>query len=508
VPRFDATTVLLRPAGPPGQTTDLWDGVLRASRPRRSQLTENLARRWSSWAVPAVATGLIAATGLNRPGLWTDELATWGMATTPWSEFWPVLRYVDAVLAPYYVFMHVWVSVFGDSDLALRLPSLLAMVASAALIGGLGARLAGPTAGTLAGLVFAVLPSTSRYAAEVRPYGLTVLVGCVATWLLVRAWDRPTFVRWAGYGLAVAVLGSLHIVAVLLVAAHAWLVGAWKRRLWWRFALAAGVGVAVVTPLLLYGSRQRHQVAYISPVGFYSAIPYAQVVFGGVALALLVVLLGLFGLPLRFPSAVFTAWAVVPPLALIVVSTVLPMFLPRYLVYTTPGWCLLAGVALARLRLQWSVPLLLVIAGLGVPSHLVMRTEGGHEHQATRQIADVLTANERPGDAVVYADDEPVGSWTARDAVSHYMPAQFRPRDILAATPPRHAGLLLATECTVVEQCLADTGRVWVIRIDTLDDPLAGIGVNKETVLRNQYQVETVWHPTGLTVALLQRKDS
>jgi mannosyltransferase len=260
--------------------------------------------------------------------------------------------------------------------------------------------------------------------------------------------------------------------------------------------------------MLLYGSRQRHQVAYISPVGFYSAIPYAQVVFGGVALALLVVLLGLFGLPLRFPSAVFTAWAVVPPLALIVVSTVLPMFLPRYLVYTTPGWCLLAGVALARLRLQWSVPLLLVIAGLGVPSHLVMRTEGGHEHQATRQIADVLTANERPGDAVVYADDEPVGSWTARDAVSHYVPAQFRPRDILAATPPRHAGLLLATECTVVEQCLADTGRVWVIRIDTLDDPLAGIGVNKETVLRNQYQVETVWHPTGLTVALLQRKDS
>jgi mannosyltransferase len=508
VARFDATTVLLRPVDPSGHTTDLWDGELRAPRPPKPQLTGNLLRRWSPWTVPALATGLVVATGLNRPGLWTDELATWGMATTPWSEFWPVLRYVDAVLAPYYVLMHLWVSAFGDSDLALRLPSLLAMVASAALIGGLGARLAGPTAGTLAGLAFAVLPSTSRYGAEVRPYALTVLVGCVATWLLVLAWERPTFVRWAGYGLAVAVLGSLHIVAVLLVAAHAWLVGAWKRRLWWRFALAAGVGVAVITPLLVYGSRQRHQVAYIAPVGVGSAVPYAQVVFGGVAIALLVALLGLFGLPLRFPSAVFTAWAVVPPLALIVVSAVLPMFLPRYLVYTTPGWCVLAGVALARLHPQWSLMLMLVVAGLGLPAQLAMRTAGGHEQQATRQIAEVLAAHEQAGDAVVYADDEPVGSWTARDAVAHYLLSQGRPRDILAATPPRHAGLLLATECTVIERCLGDTGRVWVVRIDALDDPLAGIGINKETVLRDRYRVESVWHPTGLTVALLQRKDS
>jgi mannosyltransferase len=49
---------------------------------------------------------------------------------------------------------------------------------------------------------------------------------------------------------------------------------------------------------------------------------------------------------------------------------------------------------------------------------------------------------------------------------------------------------------------------VWVVRIGALDDPLAGIGVNKETVLRDHYQVEALWHPTGLTVALLQRKDS
>ena len=508
VARSDATTHLLRPESPTGHTTDLWDDVLRASRRDQPDSTRSLVRRWSHWVVPVALTALVGATGLSRAGLWTDELATWGMATTPWSEFWPVLRYVDAVLAPYYVFMHVWVSAFGDSDVALRLPSLLAMVASAGLIGVLGARVAGRTQGMLAGLVFALLPSTSRYAAEARPYALTVVAACVATWLLLRAWERPTLLRWSGYGLSVVALGGLHIVALLLVVAHAWAVAAWDRRLWWRFAIAAGAGIIAVAPILLYGVRQRHQVAYIPPVSPYSVIPYAQVVFGSVAIAVLVVGLGLFSLPLRFPSAVFTGWAIVPPLSLIAVSLALPMFLPRYLVYTTPGWALLAGTALARLRLPGALAGLLILAGLGVPTQLSVRAAGGHEQQATRQLADVLAARERPGDAVVYADDEPAGGWTARDTVAHYVPAARRPLDVLATNPPRHAGLLLATECSDVDRCLGEADRVWVVRVGDPDDPLAGVGPGKHAVLLARYRVDEVWHPQGLTLVLLLRKES
>lgn len=124
----------------------VWDELLRLARPVEATTTRSLARRWVHWLVPLVLTGLIGAVALRRPGLWTDELATWGMATTPWQEFWPVLRYVDGVLAPYYVLMHAWVSVFGDSDIALRAPSLLAMAASAGVIGVIGAPLLVPVA--------------------------------------------------------------------------------------------------------------------------------------------------------------------------------------------------------------------------------------------------------------------------------------------------------------------------------------------------------------------------
>ena len=106
VARFDVTTTLLRPA-PTGPTGDLWDDVLRLARRVEYDTTKTFVRRTVHWLVPMLLTGLVAAAGLAQPGLWTDELATWGMAGTTWHEFWPVLRYVDAVLAPYYAFMHL-----------------------------------------------------------------------------------------------------------------------------------------------------------------------------------------------------------------------------------------------------------------------------------------------------------------------------------------------------------------------------------------------------------------
>jgi mannosyltransferase len=502
-PRIDEPTALMRTV--PVRATDLWDDLLYLGQPATDDTIEAPIRRWAHVLVPAALTCLLAAIGLGRPGLWTDELATWGMATTPWSQFWPVLRYVDAVLAPYYVFMHGWVDLFGSSDVSLRTPSLLAMTAAAGLIGAIGNRLAGRATGVLAGIVFALLASTSRFAAEARPYALTVAVACLATWLLLHAWARPTLFRWMAYGLSIAVLSWLHLVAVLLIAAHAWTVLAWRRALWWRFGLAAVAGTATSVAIVFYGLAQRHQVAYIAGVGLGTAVPYSEVLFGGVAIAVLLLLLGLFGLPLRYPSAVFVAWAILPTVALVVVSTALPMFLPRYLIYTTPGWALAAGVTLARFRRPWAIGVLALLVVLAGPAYLQMRGPDGHG-QGTRELAQIIGREVKAGDGLVYADDEPIGSWTARDAIAHYLPAAYRPRDLLAVHPQRTGGVLLATECPDIEACLNDTQRLWVVRAAALSDPLAGIGPSKEDLLRAQYQVDRVWHLNGLTVALLERK--
>jgi mannosyltransferase len=498
----DTRTTLLSTV--PAPTGDLWDDELHLARPRPERAARTALRRWAHVLVPAALTCLLGAIGLGRPALWTDELATWGMATTSWSEFWPVLRYVDAVLAPYYALMHVWVDAFGDSDVALRMPSLLAMTASAGLVGAIGHRMSGQATGLLAGTVFALLASTSRFAAEARPYAISVLAACLATWLLLRAWQRPSAGRWVAYGASVAVLGWFQLVALLLIAGHAWTTVAWRRGLSWRFAAAAAAGVASSLVLVVYGYRQRNQVAYIEAIGAHTLDSYAAVLFGGTGVAIVLVLLALFALPLRMPSSVFTAWAVVPTAALLAVSAVLPMFLPRYLAFTTPGWALLAGVALARVRPAWAVAAAILLAGLGGPAHLQARGTDGHG-QDTREAAMLVAARVEAGDGIIYADEELIGSWTARDAIAHYLPQIYRPQDVLATTLPRTAGLLLAKECVDLSACLGERERLWLVRTGTLIDPLAGAGVSKEDLLRERYHVTHVWYPTGLTVALLER---
>ena len=484
------------------RASDPWDEPLFTSAAARQRTTHPDRWRTAAWLVPAALTALLGSLGLAWPGLWTDELATWGMAGTPWPRFWPVLRWVDAVLAPYYVLMHVWSSVAGTSDVALRLPSVAAMAGAAALVGWLGCRLASPRHGLAAGLILAVLPSSTRFAQEARPYALTAFVAVLATCLLVVALDRPAWWRFALYALAIAALGALHVVAVLLLVGHGWLVFAWRRGLAWRWVASTTCAVALLVPLLAFGSQQRGQVSYIPRVGLGSIEPTIGTLFGGLAVGVAVLILAAFALPLRWPSAFYSSWAVVPAAALVAVSLVVPMLLARYLVFTLPAWALLAGFAVSRVSVRRAVVAVAVLALLSVPGQVAIRRADGHD-EATRAAASIIATQERPGDVAVYAANEPRGGWTTRDLVAHYVPADRRPRDPLMTRPPRTDGQLLAGECQDVARCLGTPPRVWVVRMGELSDPLTGLGRGKESVLRNGYRVEKVWRLRNVTLALL-----
>jgi mannosyltransferase len=398
--------------------------------------------------------------------------------------------------------MHLWSTVAGTSDLALRLPSLAAMVGTAALVGWLGARLASPRQGLAAGLVFAVLPASTRFAQEARPYALTAFFAVLATCLLVVALDRRARWWFVAYALAVAALGGLHVVAVLLLVGHGWLVFAWRRRLAWWWGASAALGLLPLLPVLWLGSKQRGQVSYIPRVGLESITPTAAALFGSLAVAVAIIVLAAFALPLRWPSALYSAWAVVPVAALVVVSLVVPMLLPRYLVFTLPAWALLAGFAVTRVPGRWAAAAITVVALLGLPAQVDLRRGDGHD-EATRDMATIIATQEHSGDVAVYATNESRGGWTTRDLVAHYVPADKRPRDPLMTRPPRTDGQLLAGECTDVARCLGKPPRVWVVRMGELSDPLRGLGSDKEKVLRGGYHVAKVWRLRNTTLALM-----
>ncbi|MEV4821160.1 glycosyltransferase family 39 protein [Micromonospora sp. NPDC049274] len=492
-------------------------------------------RRLPVWLTPALLTLAVTLTGLGSAQLWRDELATWSAATRSPGDLARLAGTIDAATGPYYLLMHVWTTVFGDSTIALRAPAVLAMTVAAGLLAVLGARLVDRRTGLLAGLLFAVLPSTSRYGQEARPYALATALAVLATLLLVTALRRPGWVRWAGYAAAVAALGLTHLIALTVLAAHALLVLV----TWWRGPAAAGVAspgtdttpgddtmpnhgsadrdrrawwwvVAVIPVALLAGplllkarTQQSRQLNWVSLARLddLSALP------GGVAQSsvvggLLVGVAALGAARLGRRALLPVSAVLLPVLLLFAAGTVVPLWVARYLVFVVPFACLLAGAALAAVAAPAAVVVVVLAALLGLPDQAALRRT--HEWPRNAPVdysgaAHVIGAGQRPGDAVVYS---PRHSWLFLDlGIEYHLDAP--PRDVLVTEDEVRRGDLWAAECPQPAQCLVGTSRVWLVVAGRHAEPLADVPGVKGDALRADFTVAQVWQRPGLTVALL-----
>ncbi|TWJ26102.1 mannosyltransferase [Micromonospora endolithica] len=471
-------------------------------------------RAWPVWVAPVLLTLAVTLTGLGRAQLWRDELATWSAATRPVGDLVRLAGTIDAASGPYYLLVHGWVELAGDSTTALRLPSALAMTGAAGLTAVLGARLAGFRAGLLAGLLFAVLPGTSRYGQEARPYALATLLAVAATLLLVAASRRPGAARWVAYALVVAALGLVHLVALTLLAAHAvWVLadrpgGAAERaRRLGRWALAVLPAALVVAPLVVLARGQRgRQLDWVDAArpGDLAALA-GGVTQSGVVGGLLVGLAALGAARLGRRALLPGGAVLLPMVMLFVAGSLVPLWVPRYLVFVVPFGCVLAGVALTVAPLPPAVAVVVLAGLLGLPDQAALRRTHEWPRGATvdyRGAARIVADERRPGDAIVY---EPRDSWLFLDLGLAYHLGDRLPRDVLASEDPVRRGDLWAAECARPAACLAGVDRVWLVVAGRRADPVAAVPGAKGDALRT-FRVQRVRQPHGLTVALLSRR--
>jgi mannosyltransferase len=184
--------------------------------------------RLPAWWPLAALTLLAAALRLSTLGLqsfWYDEAFTpvhvlhaslsatlRGVAHTENSPpLWYVLAWADSRL-------------LGDGEVALRLPSALAGIATVPVAWMIGRELAGRRAATLAAALVAVSPLFVWYSQEARAYGLFVLMASLAMLCFLRADREPTPARMAWFALTGALALLSHYFAVFLLAPMAlWL---------------------------------------------------------------------------------------------------------------------------------------------------------------------------------------------------------------------------------------------------------------------------------------------
>ncbi|WP_434741846.1 hypothetical protein [Micromonospora sp. SH-82] len=481
-------------AGPPGVSSSRVAGLL-------------------SWLVPGVCAAALGGWRLTGASLWADELATWGAVRSTWVRLWELSGSVDAVLTPYYAVTKAYATVAGTGTAALRLPSVVAIVGATVVVAVLGRRLGGAGAGFTAGLVFALLPVTSRYAQEARPYAFVILASAVAVLALDRALARPTPGRLAGYAAACAAAGLLHpLSGLLLLAGHAVGAGWWclttagadrSRRTGRRWLVAAGVGASPAVLLGWWGAGQTGQVSWIRPVDLDILAAVPEQLFLSAAAGGLVLGAAVTGVRRTRTAGCLAAAAFVPLVSLLVAGVRLDVWVARYVLVVLPPLAVLAGYALTRSGRRATVGVLCLLVVLVVPAQVRIRAEAGHG-QASARIATVIGPRQLPGDVVVFPDTHRSIPWSARDVYERYLPAP-RPPDVLRTAPPRTDGRLAAVECPDAA-CLGAPPRVWVVRVDSPADPLADMAAGKQDRIRREYRVVHRWREPLLGITLLERR--
>ena len=394
-------------------------------------------------AVGAAAVGLLGAlvslAWVGRPSFWYDEAATIASTDRSLADLARLVEKRDAVHALYYAAMHGWRDLVGTSEVALRLPSVLATGVTCVLVYVLGHRLAGARTALAAGLVAAVLPGLSWAGTEGRPYALATSLATLASLILVVAVQGERRRYWVLYAVTVAVSAYLFLFAALLLACHLVTVAALRsgRRAW---LLAAAAVTAGVAPLAVAAVGQRGQISWIKagPSRMAERALVNQYFLGlrpedeqdfltvcGVLLAvasLLLVLVAVVtgvrsaadGVGPRLLVALALPWAVVPAVLLIAASAlVMPVYVERYAVFGAPAVALLVGQGVARLwdaRGTWFAAVILATLVLLTGPALVAQKAPDAKGEDYRAAAD-FTGGGEEGEAelVLYDNADALG---------------------------------------------------------------------------------------------------
>jgi mannosyltransferase len=388
---------------------------------------------------------------VTRSDLWLDEALTVNIARLPLSDLHEALRH-DGAPPLFYLLLHAWISVFGSSDVAVRALAGLFSVATLPVIWFAGRRLGRPGApgpiaadppsarlvAALSVLVLACSPFAIRYGTETRMYSLVMLLVAIGYLALRRAFERPSLGRLALVALLSAALlytqyWSMYLLAVVGVGA------VWRA---WRAPEPAdrragrGVVVALIAGLIVFapwiptflyqtahtgtpwGSGQIPLSSFrfaIDQFGNGTSQPHAQLHPLSLFFVVLV-LLAVFARPtstrtldvdLRTRPAVrWEAAAAFGALALGLTAAWLAdsafdgryasMMFPLFVLVVAFGFTAFASRAIVAVLLG-----ILVVASFAGAARNVVdeRTQAG-------RVADVIRAEAKPGDAVVYCPDQ------------------------------------------------------------------------------------------------------
>lgn len=159
--------------------------------------------------------------------LWLDEATTALVSKMPIIDLFAKFLPSDFHPPLYYLFMHYWVGIFGDSEVALRIPSLIFSLLAIYVVC--------KSFGKIVAILLATGPLVFYYAQEARMYSMAMFLAVGLISSFVKISKKGSVGDWVLFSVFLSLLFLTDYVAVLIIPAI-W-IGAWLLKndsSWWR----------------------------------------------------------------------------------------------------------------------------------------------------------------------------------------------------------------------------------------------------------------------------------
>jgi hypothetical protein len=288
----------------------------------------------------------------------------------------------------------------SDSAAMVRAPALVAGLLTIPAVYWAGRALVGRHAALVGATLLAVSPAAIGWSLYARGYAFAALFATISIGCVVRATGRGAPTRWRRLCvIATLAMAYSSALSLALLPVHALLVrmraGGGDLRVWARPALWLSVALAPLAVMLVVASTYHDPLAWLwRPDGRLLRTVFGEIAagptFSGQERPQLALAIGTCALAVVAASLVMSrrqryvraslagvaAWALVPPVLLLVVSFLHPVLWGRYLAIVVPGLALLLGAALASIPRIVTLVYGLVLASLLLGTSLTTPSPG------------------------------------------------------------------------------------------------------------------------------------
>jgi mannosyltransferase len=371
------------------------------------------------WLVALLIISAVLRTRELSSQLWFAEADAVGLAQHPLGQLPGLLR-AEGGAPLYYLLLHVWIALLGDSVSVVHALSLIISLLCVPLAMWVGWELGGRRAGWFAALLFAFSSYLTRYAQEAQPYALIVALALLTCGGLIAGFVRGRR-RWQ-WLFALGLAGLLYTQATGLLL---WVGAAAALGLVWATAPPARRAALRRDALLCFGGAfvaylpwlptTIAQIAHDTAPFHYSPLPGATVpsqLLGSERVDVTLLIAGLAGaVPFaararrRSPEAM-TLWALLVMAAVGLLTARVAGFIGafwawRYLGCLVAPLLLFGAVASARARVIGVAAMIFCVVFLANPASFAP----GHKSDM-QEVAAEMAPQLHPGDLVVVAQPE------------------------------------------------------------------------------------------------------